>query len=153
MKLNVGIVGGGAVAQAHLAAFSIQDNVAIQWLSDVSEQTLEKSCSRFQIRNTTTDYRRLLDDPAVNVVDVCQPPHLHRKVGTEALIAGKDAIIEKPIALTLEEADSLIDRTFQEEAFCRPESALSAGLHRDKASTAERGNWTRFSGRHHLYRG
>jgi predicted dehydrogenase len=110
MKLNVGIIGGGSVAQAHLAAYSSQKDVSVKWLADVSDTNLKASLSKCRIENTTNDYRKILDDPQVSLIDVCVPPHLHRQVGMEALGAGKNVIIEKPIALTLEEADSLINQ-------------------------------------------
>jgi predicted dehydrogenase len=108
MKMNVGIIGGGAVVRPHLLAYSSRGDVAVTWLADISRANIQEHEKDFSIQSTTTDYRKVLDDPRVNLVDICLPPHLHHKIGTEALRAGKDVLLEKPIALSLEEADSLI---------------------------------------------
>jgi len=55
-----------------------------------------------------TDWRALLDDPAVNAVVIATPHHLHRDVTIAALSAGKHVLLEKPMASTLAECDAII---------------------------------------------
>lgn len=50
----------------------------------------------------------LLTDPAVDLVDICLPSYLHREIAQRALAAGKHVLVEKPIALTVEDADEMI---------------------------------------------
>jgi predicted dehydrogenase len=59
----------------------------------------------------TEDYRRLLDDPAVDAVAVVVPPHLHPRIVAEALAAGKPVLVEKPLA-----PDAAAGRTLVEAA-------------------------------------
>ncbi|MDX2152255.1 MAG: Gfo/Idh/MocA family oxidoreductase [Bryobacteraceae bacterium] len=54
------------------------------------------------------DYRDALRDKDIEAVDICLPTHLHAPVALEALRAGKHVLVEKPIALTGAEADTLI---------------------------------------------
>lgn len=56
----------------------------------------------------TTDYRRLLDDPTIDVVCVSTPDHWHAKMTIDALEAGKDVFVEKPMTHTIEEAYAVV---------------------------------------------
>jgi UDP-N-acetylglucosamine 3-dehydrogenase len=49
-----------------------------------------------------------LDDPRIEAVDLCVPNHLHRALAVRALEAGKHVLCEKPIALSLEDADAML---------------------------------------------
>ena len=55
----------------------------------------------------TTDWRRVLDDPAVELVVVALPHHLHREVAVAAAQAGKHVLVEKPMATTAADADAM----------------------------------------------
>ncbi len=54
------------------------------------------------------DYAAMLDDPVVDLVDLCVPNDLHGRMAIQALKAGKPVLVEKPIALTMEEADAMV---------------------------------------------
>jgi predicted dehydrogenase len=54
------------------------------------------------------DYAAMLADPAVDLVDLCVPNDLHGRMAIQALKAGKPVLVEKPIALTMEEADAMV---------------------------------------------
>jgi predicted dehydrogenase len=53
-------------------------------------------------------FSQIIDDKDVDVVDICTPTYTHRKLAVEAMEAGKHVIVEKPMALNLEEADDMI---------------------------------------------
>src|SRR5439155_17834671 len=55
-----------------------------------------------------TDLAETLADPAVDVVDVCLPTALHREAVERAFAAGKHVLLEKPISLTLADADAIV---------------------------------------------
>jgi predicted dehydrogenase len=54
------------------------------------------------------DYAAMLADPAVDLVDLCVPNDLHGRMAIQALKVGKPVLVEKPIALTMEEADAMV---------------------------------------------
>lgn len=58
--------------------------------------------------NRHRDFKSLLADPAVDLVDLCVPNDRHAPMAIEALAAGKDVLVEKPIALSTEEADAML---------------------------------------------
>ena len=54
------------------------------------------------------DYSAMLKDPQIDLVDLCVPNDLHSRLTIEALRAGKNVLVEKPIALSLAEADAMV---------------------------------------------
>ncbi|MCH8831034.1 MAG: Gfo/Idh/MocA family oxidoreductase, partial [Planctomycetes bacterium] len=58
--------------------------------------------------DTFADYRQLLADPRIDLVDLCLPTELHESVTAEALAAGKHVFVEKPIATDLKAADRMV---------------------------------------------
>jgi predicted dehydrogenase len=54
------------------------------------------------------DLSALLADPEIDMIDLCLPSYLHRELGIQTLEAGKHLLVEKPIALSVEDADSMI---------------------------------------------
>jgi predicted dehydrogenase len=65
--------------------------------------------TRHGIPRAYTDYRELLRDPQVEVISIAAPNYLHAGITIDAAKAGKHVVCEKPLCLTLEEADAMID--------------------------------------------
>lgn len=107
--LKVGIIGAGMVVQgAHVKAFQRRDDVVVTAIADPSEECRNKVGEVLGCGRLHDDYRRLLDDTDVAALDVCLPHFMHEEVVLAAFDAGKDVLLEKPIAMTLEEADRMI---------------------------------------------
>ncbi|MBC7328025.1 Gfo/Idh/MocA family oxidoreductase [bacterium] len=109
-SFNIGLIGAGAIANAHLFAYSQNPLIKEIALADVNEEALARMKANYpKVRKTFTDYRRMLEDEAIQIIDICLPHYLHHRVTIDSLSAGKDVICEKPIAITLEEADDMIE--------------------------------------------
>jgi predicted dehydrogenase len=103
---RLGIVGIGDMAGGHAAAAGrIGVELAIAAGSDRTRAVaLAESTGALLYES----YDDLLADPAVTGVDLCVPNDLHRRFAERAFAAGKHVLCEKPIALTLEDADTMI---------------------------------------------
>jgi len=109
--LKIGIIGAGAVVQgAHVKAFLSRDDVAVVAIADPSENCRNAIGEALGCDTLFEDYRGVLDNPDVQAVDICLPHYMHKKVVLDAFEAGKDVLLEKPIAMTLEEADAMIQK-------------------------------------------
>jgi predicted dehydrogenase len=96
-KVRVGLVGTGFVAELHMYAYKRVHGVDAAVVAAVSRSDqVEAFAKKHQIAQTYRDYRSLLDDPAIDVVDICTPPALHAQMILDAVRAGKHVICEKP---------------------------------------------------------
>ena len=98
--LNVGIVGLGWVAGAHIETFKDVDGAEI--VAVCSRRNLDPAALEAQYGRAMTvynDYAQMLADPRIDVIDICTPHPLHPPQAIAAAKAGKHLIIEKPIAI------------------------------------------------------
>ena len=98
--INVGIVGLGWVAGAHISAFNKIPGAKVTAVCSrrkQDEQTLERQYGT--PLKLYSDYDTMLADPSINVIDICTPHPLHAEQAIAAARRGKHLIIEKPIAI------------------------------------------------------
>lgn len=106
--IRVGFVGCGRVTETrHLAALRRVRGVEAFALSDVDAARLSEVAEAYAVARRYTDWRELVNDEDLDAVAVCVPPALHAQVALAALEAGRHVLIEKPLALTLDECDLL----------------------------------------------
>lgn len=106
--LRVGLVGCGFAARdRHLPALRRVEETALVAAADVDPAALEKVLELAGPIRTYSDPQQLLDDPSIEAVAVCTPADQHVPIALAALRAGKHVLIEKPLCLSLREADLL----------------------------------------------
>jgi UDP-N-acetyl-2-amino-2-deoxyglucuronate dehydrogenase len=107
--LNIAIVGVGAIASAHIKAYlEFPERCRIVALCDIFVEKAEKVAKEFQLEvEIYDDYRKLLDDPDIDLISVCTPPYTHAEISVDALNTGKHVLVEKPMAASLEECDRM----------------------------------------------
>jgi predicted dehydrogenase len=95
----VGIVGAGFSAAFHLRSYRKVQGVAVQVraIASRTRTRAEQLAARFAIPEVHEDHRLLLDDPAIDVIDLCVPNALHLPLVLEAARAGKHVVCEKPL--------------------------------------------------------
>lgn len=109
VPLALGLIGCGRIAQAHLAAAAhLSALVCLAGVADPVPGRAEDAARRFSIPLATEDYRRLLEDPAVEAVIVTVPNDLHAAVVGDAGAAGKHVLVEKPMALDAASAREMV---------------------------------------------
>ena len=103
-----GIVGCGVIAPTHAKAVAALPNAHLVSVTDVVP---EKAKAFAEDRGVAwdADLDALLARPDIDVVSVCVPSGLHAEIGVRAARAGKHLVVEKPIDVTVEAADRLLD--------------------------------------------
>ena len=107
MDIRIGIIGLGEVAQAHLQAFSLLNNLTIVSVCDVHPDIAMAVAEKHQAQNYQ-DYRKLLEDGGIDLVMVLTPASTHRTIVEAAAAAKIHVFCEKPLALTLEDGDAMV---------------------------------------------
>lgn len=106
---NIGVIGAGMIARVHLENLQKTGRVKITWIAARNPVNLEKVRAEFHISNKTQDYRDIMQDPEVDLVLITTPPHLHSQMFIDVLRAGKHVLLEKPMALSMAEIDTMLD--------------------------------------------
>jgi predicted dehydrogenase len=107
--LRVGIVGAGDIArQQHIPGWLQLPQAKLAAIADNVVAAAERAREEFHIERAETDYRRLLDDPSIDVIDICCPSGLHAEVAIAALKAGKHVLCEKPLATSRADAVAVL---------------------------------------------
>lgn len=108
-QLGIAVVGCGMIGRSfHMKALQTIPQYQIVGVWDAAATAAAAVARDFQVK-TYADYQELLNDPAVDVVDICLPSGLHGEYGCPAARAGKHVIVEKPIDVSVENAQRLID--------------------------------------------
>jgi predicted dehydrogenase len=104
--LRIGVIGVGYMGQHHTRVLSLLKDVELVGVADINVERGLDTASKYRIR-FFEDYRDLL--PHVDAVCVAVPTRLHHSVGMACLQAGVHVLIEKPIAASMAEAESLVN--------------------------------------------
>ncbi|MFL0335104.1 Gfo/Idh/MocA family protein [Stenotrophomonas maltophilia] len=105
-QLGVAIVGTGMIGAVHHRA-ALLAGAGIRGVAASSPQRARETAQAWNVLHAYRDIEDVIADPQVQVVHICTPNHLHRAMAQAALEAGKHVICEKPLATTLEDAQSL----------------------------------------------
>ncbi|MFB0636138.1 Gfo/Idh/MocA family protein [Bacillus rugosus] len=116
-EINVGVIGGGFMAQAHSISFATMPMYfdpapAIpvrKAIADINLELATKAKNRFGYKKAYGDWRELIADPEVDAVSIVTPNHLHAEISIAAAKAGKHILCEKPLARTSQEARLMLE--------------------------------------------
>jgi predicted dehydrogenase len=118
MRVKVGIIGSGFQADIHAESFRIMpDEAEVIAVASPTPGKAERLARKHGIPRWFTDYRAMLAEPDLEMVTITAPNCLHAQMTVDAAKAGKHVVCEKPLCMTLEEADLMI-------ATCRERGVL-----------------------------
>lgn len=114
--IRIGLIGTGFMGKAHAIAFKnvplvFGDQPArpvLEIVADVDAEAVEKWAGEFGFARWTTNWREILEDPRVDIVDITTPNHLHAEMAIAAARAGKHIYCEKPLATTSADAARIV---------------------------------------------
>jgi predicted dehydrogenase len=115
VMLNVAIIGCGNISGHHIKAYlTFPERCQIVALADIYPEKARKRAEEYALDvEIYNAYQALLDRKDLDLVSICTPPYTHMETAVNFLRAGKDVILEKPMATSLEECDVII-RTREE---------------------------------------
>ena len=113
-QIRLGVIGSGGRGTFVMTVFQKNPGVSVGAICDVYEPNLEKAVSvamhkQGQAPKMYRDYRRMLDDKDIHAVLIASPEHWHHRMVLDALAAGKDVYIEKPLCQTPEQGVELVE--------------------------------------------
>ena len=109
-KVRIGIVGSRFQADCIAAAVkAVPEDAEVVAVASPTKTHAADFAKRHGIARPYTDYHELLRDAEVEMVSITAPNYLHAQIAIDAAKAGKHVLCEKPLCLTLEEADAMID--------------------------------------------
>jgi predicted dehydrogenase len=104
---KVAVIGAGAIGQDHVSSFKLHPDVEVVAVADVSAERGRETAERFGIPEVFTDYKKLLARTDIDVVSIGVPNYLHATVALDALKAGKNVMLDKPMATNAKDAARL----------------------------------------------
>lgn len=107
-KLKVGIIGLGGIARSHCDAIATLDNVEVVAVADLFEAKRQEYMAKYNIPRGYATHTELLADDEVEAVAIVLGHQLHHRLTVDACNAGKHVLVEKPMALSLEQCDEMI---------------------------------------------
>ena len=119
--IKVGLIGIGGMGRTHFGCYQNNPNAQVVAICDVDEKKLAGDWSGTALNIDTGDagtvdlsgiakyslYSELINDPNVQLVDICLPTRQHAEVTIAALNAGKDTFCEKPLAFDEDECEAV----------------------------------------------
>jgi predicted dehydrogenase len=106
-RVGVGVVGAGYWGPKHVRNL-VALGARVEWIADRDPARLAAVTREYPQVRATCDYRDLLSDQNVDAIVVATPVSSHATLATQALIAGKHVLVEKPVARSSAEAEQLI---------------------------------------------
>jgi predicted dehydrogenase len=117
-KVKVGIIGSQFEADIHAASFqSMPEEAEVVAVASPTPGHASELAGKYGIPRAFLDYREMLAEPDIEMVTITAPNQLHAGMTADIARAGKHVVCEKPLAMTLEEAEGMIET-------CRKEGVL-----------------------------
>lgn len=113
-ELGIGLIGTGFMGRAHTlafrnvsAAFELPFTLRLAALADADPARAQACATAWGFEQAHSDWQQLIDDPKVNLIAITTPNHLHYPMAMAAIAAGKPLYCEKPLAVSLEQANAM----------------------------------------------
>ena len=106
--MRFGLIGYGAWGRYHARAIAGAPGATLAAIACRTEASAAQARADWPGARVATSWQALVEDPALDVIDIVLPNYLHAAVGCAALAAGKDVLLEKPLATTRADCDRLV---------------------------------------------
>ena len=108
-KFNVAMIGCGNIATSHLKGVAAKEECVLYAVCDnADDDRLERRKNDYGAKIAVKDYKELLGDPNIDFVIITVPDNSHMEIACAFMRDGKDVLLEKPMALTMEECEEML---------------------------------------------
>lgn len=108
-KIKFAIVGCGSIGSRHIAVTDAEERAEIVGLCDIDSEKLIKYGAMYEVAQTFVDFKEMLNQTNADVINICTPHGLHADMAILAMKAGKNVLVEKPMALNVFDCHRMID--------------------------------------------
>ena len=102
------MIGTGFMGRVHLEALRRVEFVDVAAIAGRELAAAKRLGAGFGVETAVDDYRKLLEDATIDAVHICTPNATHYQMAKDALLAGKHVLCEKPLSISVEEAQELV---------------------------------------------
>jgi predicted dehydrogenase len=102
--IRVAFIGCGRIAGLHAAGYCGNPSARLVAVCDRNIETARRRCREWEAEAAVSDYRRVLEDPGVDAVEILTPQPLHEEMVVAAAAAGKHIAVQKPMTISLDSA-------------------------------------------------
>jgi UDP-N-acetyl-2-amino-2-deoxyglucuronate dehydrogenase len=108
--ISVAVIGTGNIAQSHIKGYlAFPQRCKITHLVDIFPEKAEKTNADYNLgAKVGASHKDILNCEDIDLVSICCPPFRHAEIAVDFLNAGKNVLVEKPMASSLEECDTMI---------------------------------------------
>ncbi len=108
-NIRWGILGLGWFGEVHADTLSTTPGVELAAICTRTESRLNEFADRYGVQHRYSDYRRMIEDDTIDVIGIVTHIDDHRDIAVDALKAGKNVFLEKPMAPSVEDCDAIIE--------------------------------------------
>jgi len=107
--LQIGVAGLGFIGPAHIEALRRIPNLHVAAISDMNVEIAQEKADQLGVSTAYGSYDDLLAHEGLDCIHICTPNHLHYPMAKAALEAGINVVCEKPLSMTIAEAEELVE--------------------------------------------
>lgn len=113
--LKVGMIGAGGIGRVHMETFAKTEGAEIVAVTDVNREAAEKAAKEYGIARVHDSTEKLIEDPDLDAVIIGVPNKWHAPLAVKALQANKHVLLEKPMAIDLNDAKKIRDAALKSD--------------------------------------
>lgn len=128
-RVQLGLIGAGDRGRHDMGQFQEAGGVDVAAVCDVYAEQIDKARQKAPNAKNFSDHRKLLEVKELDAVLIATPDHWHARTTIDALNAGKDVYVEKPLTLTIEEGPAIVKAARVNNRICQVGMQQRSGQH------------------------
>ncbi len=127
--IQLGVIGVGDRGTHDMTQFMLNPKVHVAAVCDIYGEHIDRARAKATDARSFTDHHKLLDEKAIDAVLIATPDHWHSRIAIDALNAGKDVYVEKPLTRVIAEGPPIVKAARINERVCQVGMQQRSGIH------------------------